>query len=424
MSADERVPELVADAFRHGWSRLVAGLTRVFGSDRVDLAEDLVQDAMVRALRTWPFHGVPDDVEAWLARVARNAGIDRLRRERLERAHRAELERWAASWEPERRRSGAIADDTLRLMFLCCHPRLTPSSRVALTLKTMCGFGVAEVAAALLAKPATVAQRLARARATLQRERPSFELPPADELTQRMTSVLDVIYLLFNEGYRAHAGSHLIRDDLIAEAIRLGELTLAVPGAEPGIVHALLALMAFASSRRGARIDAAGEPLTLASQDRTRWDATWIARGFSHLERSIGGDRLTRFHLEAAIASCHAAAPTYAETDWRTILTHYDALVALGSTPLLRLNRAVAVAKVHGAEQAVAELDAIAASRALDGYHLLPATRAQLEWSCGDHAAAAESLRLAAGMAGAEPERAFFERRLAACRRGAAAPDF
>jgi RNA polymerase sigma-70 factor (ECF subfamily) len=422
------LPELLDHVFRRHYGRMVAGLTRVFGADNIDLAEDVVQDALLRALKTWPYGGMPDDPEAWLVRVAQNAGRDALRRRSMMREKLDELERWAASYaeaaEPSRSSLVTIADDSLRMMFLCCHPRLTPESQVALTLKTLCGLGVREIAAALLSKPATVAQRLTRAKALLQRERVAFELPPPDQLGTRTESVLDVIYLMFNEGYRAHEGAELVRKDLVEEAVRLAGLMLEVPQAHQPQVHALIALMCFIGGRLPARTDAAGEPLTLALQDRDLWDRRWIACGFHHFERSIGGARVTRFHAEAVIASYHAAAPTYADTDWRQILERYDDLLARYDSPLARLNRAVAVAKVHGIAAALAELDELGNCHELRDYSLLPATRAQLHWSGDDREAAIANYLAALRMRCSAPERAFLERRLRSCRDGEPAPAF
>jgi RNA polymerase sigma factor (sigma-70 family) len=423
-SASPGVGPLVEHLFRRQYARMVAGLTRVFGAASLELVEDIVQEALVRALRVWPFEGVPREPEAWLVQAARNAGIDVVRRRKMAARKQAELEHWAAQ------AAGAqgdalpqeIADDTLRLMFTACHPSLGAEARVALTLKTLCGFGVAEIARALLAKEATVAQRLTRAKAQLQREAVAFEMPPPGELRARLDSVLDVLYLLFNEGYAAAQGDELVRGELVNEAIRLAELLLVAPETALPKVHAVLALFAFQAARIPARVGVAGELLVMAEQDRALWDRRAIAAGFAHFTQCMAGDELTPWHLEAAIASCHAAAPTYAQTDWRQILRHYDALLGLVDSPIVRLNRAVALAKVDGLTAARRDLDALAASGALREYYLLPATSAHLAWSAGEREPALAAFTAALACACSAPERALLERRIAACRSGAPAP--
>lgn len=415
---------LVDDLFRHRYGRMVAGLCRALGPGRLDLCEDVVQDAMLRALRSWPAEGVPDNPEAWVFRVARNLAIDRLRRQKLADKVEGELQLWA---ERERARHepaepAEIADDTLRLLFLCSHPAVPVDARVPLILKTVCGFGVPAIARALLQKDATIAQRLVRAKARLQEAEIVFEMPPAEQLPQRVELVLQVVYLLFNEGYRAHAGSLLVQKELIDEAVRLGSLLLELPASRTPAVHALMALMLLLGARVPARVDAAGDLLTLAEQDRSRWDQRWLQAGFHHFARSIGGDVLTAYHCEAAIASLHAAAKEYAQTDWRRIVQEYDRLMALAPSPIVQLNRAVALAKLDGPAAGLAALQPLQQDRTLQDYFLLAATTAHLHWANGDHAAAARELARAAAMPSSEPEQRLLQRRLLACRRGEPAP--
>lgn len=416
-------PDLVADLFRHRFARLVAGLCRVLGPGNLDLAEDVVQEAMLRALRSWPVDGVPDQPEAWLCRVARNLALDSLRRQRIGRRVEQELAAWAtaddstAGPEPD-----SIADDTLRMLFLASHPAVPADARVPLLLKTVCGFGVPAIARALLQKDATIAQRLVRAKAKLQSGDVTFAMPDAAEMPARLDLVLQVIYLVFNEGYRAHAGDTLLRCDLVDEAVRLTALLLEMPATARPEVHALLALELLLGARSPARTDSDGNLVPLAQQDRARWDRRWLSSGFVHFERSIGGDRLTPYHVEAAIACAHASAPDYATTDWPRILGHYDQLLALAPSPIVRLNRAVAVGKVHGPLAARTELDALAAERALDGYFLLFAVRAQMHWALGEHAAAAAALERAQALPCTEPEQRLLAARLAAVRRGEPPP--
>ncbi|MCA8963851.1 MAG: sigma-70 family RNA polymerase sigma factor [Planctomycetes bacterium] len=408
--------------FRHHYGALVASLCRVLGSANLELVEDVLQEAMVRALRSWSEGGVPDKPEGWVFRVARNLAFDALRRTKVAARVEQELERWAHREEVAHEPDEALQDDTLRMMFACCHPAVPAESRVPLVLKTVAGFGVGEIAAALLQKEATIAQRLSRAKARLQAEQVDFEVPPAGELPTRRGTVLDVVYLMFNEGYRAHRGSELVRAELVEDAVRLGGLLVEHEVTTGPDVHALLALMLLQGARLPARIDPAGEALTLAEQDRSRWDRQWLQAGFQHLQLAMAGDRFTAWHAQAGIASVHAAAPDYAATDWRRILGHYDRLLELTDTPIVRLNRAVAVGKVHGPAAGLAALQALEASRELQAYQLLPATRAQLCWLLGDLAAAQAELQRALALPCADPERRFLERRLDAVRRGDAPP--
>ncbi len=408
--------------FRHHYGALVASLCRVLGSANLELVEDVLQEAMLRALRSWPEGGVPDKPEAWVFRVARNLAFDALRRTKVAARVEQELEHWAHRDVAADDLDEGLQDDTLRMMFACCHPAVPVDSRVPLVLKTVAGFGVGEIAAALLQKEATIAQRLSRAKARLQAEQVGFEVPPPAELPARRDTVLDVVYLMFNEGYRAHRGSELVRVDLVQDAVRLGGLLVDHALTTGPEVHALLALMLLQGARLPARTDPAGEALTLAEQDRSRWDRQWLHYGFEQLQLSMAGQRFTAWHAQAGIASVHAAAPVYEATDWRRILGHYDRLVALVDSPIVKLNRAVAVAKVHGAAAGLAELRDLQASRELQAYQLLPATRAQLCWLLGDLAAAQEELQRALQLPCADPERRFLERRLEAARRGEPPP--
>jgi RNA polymerase sigma-70 factor, ECF subfamily len=416
----ERLPsDLVADLFRHRYAALLAGLCRVLGPARLDLAEDVLQEALLRALRTWPARGVPEQPEGWVFRVARNAAFDALRRRRLGSAIENDI-----ALEPERATDGnataepdAIADDTLRMLFLCSHPDVPADARVPLLLKNVCGLTTAAIARALLQKEATIAQRLVRAKAKLQQGMP-FTLPTPSELPARLDLVLAAIYLLFNEGYRSHAGERLLRGELIDEAVRLCALVQRDPRLPSPRGDALLALMLLLGARSPARSDANGELLPLALQDRSRWHQEWLACGFDHFRRSLVGDAISAFHVEAAIASLHASAMTYAETDWRRILAEYDRLLTLRPSSIVRLNRAVAVGKVHGAAAALRELEPLLRGTDLEDYLLGFAVRAQLHWECGDFTGAAAALRAALQQPGSEPEHRLLQRRLLAVERG------
>ena len=414
-------PELIDELFRHRYARMVSGLCRVLGPAQLELAEDVVQEALLRALRVWPAEGTPDEPEAWVFRVARNLALDSLRRQQVAQRVEGELQQWAerestrpmAPREPDQ-----IDDDTLRMLFLCAHPAVPNDARVALMLKNVCGLGVPAIARALLKKDAAIAQRLVRAKAKLRTEEVAFAMPPQSRLSERLSQVLQALYLMFNEGYRAHEGEQLTRSDLVDEATRLLALLLERPELERHDAHALLATMLLLGARMPARTDADDELVTLAQQDRSRWRQDWIACGFHHLQCSIGGERLTPYHCEARIASLHTVARTYADTDWSAILTEYDRLLQMAPSPIVRLNRAVAVGKVHGASAGLQALTGLERERDLDDYFLLGAVTAQLHWELRRHDAAASALARALTQPCSEPERRLLQRRLAACRAG------
>jgi RNA polymerase sigma-70 factor (ECF subfamily) len=422
---DVRAPhELVEDLFRHRYGRMVAGLVRVLGAERLDLAEDVVAEAFLRGLRTWPAEGVPERPDAWIFRVARNLALDTLRRRAVASRAEEELVRWAAGErEAERAEPGdGPADDTLRMMFTCCHPALPSDTRVPLVLKTVCGLGMDEIAAALFAKETAIAQRLTRGKARLQGLGARIEVPPPRELAERLPPVLDALYLMFNEGYRAHRGEDLVRPDLVNEAVRLAALLAEDEHTARPQVHALLALMLLSGARLPARVDAFGDVLTLCEQDRSRWDRRWIAHGFEQFRRSLGGERLTAWHVEARIASLHAIASDYAATDWPAILAAYDQLAAIADTPVVRLNRAVALAKVRGPRaglEALAELDG---APELGRYGLGAAVAAHLSWQLGEHDAALAHFQRALSFACTGPEARLLARRRDACAGRAPAP--
>ena len=413
-ASGDAVGGLVDHLFRHSAGRMVAVLARRLGADRLDLAEEVVQDALLRALATWPYRGVPDNPGGWLFQVARHRALDVLRREGL--LH-DKLEALGAGWPDGADAVAAqgVNDDELAMILMGCHPVLSRPARVALTLKTVGGFAVEEIAAALLARPAAVAQRLVRAKRQLRVEGVRLEIPPAAALPARLDSVLDVLYLLFNEGYGAHGGDNLVRAELCGEAIRLARIVVAHPPTDLPRVHALLALMLLQASRLPARADAAGDVRLLADQDRGRWDHALIDEGLRHLSASAEGDTVTVYHIEAAIAACHAAAADEASTDWRYVLTLYDDLLALKPSPVVALNRAIALAMVEGPAAGIRALQGLRRHRALARYHLLPAALGALWWRAGAPATAARHYRAALALPCSRPERRFLERRLAEC---------
>ena len=371
---------------------MVAWLTRVFGPAHLELAEEVVQDALVKALQQWPHSGVPENPSAWLMRVARNGAVDALRRhasfrDRLPSVE-AELYR---DVPPDTSSDHAIGDDELRLIFMCCHPSLAPDARVALSLKVACGFSVREIAAAFLTPEPTIAQRLVRAKRALRAEGIALDLPRGDGLGPRLDAVLEVVYLLFNEGYKAEGGDDLIRVDLCREALRLGRALAGAPATATPAAHALVALMAFQAARLDARVDAAGELVLLEDQDRGAWDPRLIALGFAHFEKSAEGSCMTAYHAQAAIAALHAGAPTAADTDWRAILAGYDDLMAIAPSPVVALNRAVALSKVDGPAAALDALARIEHAPELAAYHLLWSVKARLLDAAGTVLAKASS---------------------------------
>ncbi len=418
------VAGVVGHLFRRESGRLVAILAGRLGAAHLHLAEDVVQDALLRAMQVWPFTGVPENPSAWLLQTARHRAFDTLRRDRVLAKKSPELAPLIAETAsealaaPPPQFEDEIADRQLRMMFVCCSPVLPVDAQVALVLRTLCGFGDREIAAAFLASEAAITKKLVRARKQLRAARVAIELPPARQLAPRVASVLAALYLLFNEGYKASHGDSLLRADLCAEAIRLGELLAAHPLGDGPATHALLALLHLHAARLPARVADDGSLLILAAQDRSRWDRAQIARGLAHLDRSAAGPRVTRWHLEAGIAATHALAPNYDQTNWLHILELYDALVALDPSPIIALNRTVALARVQGAPAALSALEKIPRRRTLESYHLFHAVRGQLLLGAGHPVEAATALRRALALVTVPAEREFLQRRLAACAEG------
>ncbi|HUF47698.1 MAG TPA: sigma-70 family RNA polymerase sigma factor [Vicinamibacterales bacterium] len=418
MNETRDTPVLVDRLFRTQAGRLVAHFARRFGPANLDLAEEVVQDALVAALQHWPYRGVPHNPAGWLYRVACHRAFDILRRRAAFDAQAGRIARELArdrvsGAANEAAESAALADDELRMVLVCCHPALSREARVALSLKTVGGLGVHEIARALLSDSRAVAQRLVRAKRQIRTLGLPFELPASPALGERVESALDVIYLMFNEGYGAHDGENLVRADLCREAIRLGRLITGAPEIADRRADALVALMALHAARLPARVDAAGELVLLEDQDRSLWDRSLLALGFECLDRSIGGDELSTYHLQAAIAAAHAQAADPAGTDWPTILGLYDELLELNASPVVALNRAIALARVRGPAAGLAALAPLARRRELSGYYLLPAVRADLLVRLGRQPAARRAYQEALRCRASAPERRFLESRLA-----------
>jgi RNA polymerase sigma-70 factor, ECF subfamily len=413
-SADSLVDHL----FRSRAGQMVSYLTRLLGPEHLDLAEEVVQEALLKALQNWPYSGIPENPAGWLFHVARNAAVDAIRHRSLAGekniALAAQQIRDAQPVGDNAQIEEQLHDDELQMVLMCCHPALSPEARVALSLRTVGGFSTREIAKAFLCDEATIAQRLVRAKRQIRQSSIDFQLPAGDDLALRLESALEVIYLMFNEGYAAQSGEDLVRHDLCGEALRLGQLVAGSSVSAPQ-AHALVALMAFQAARLPARVDSSGELVLLEDQDRAQWDGGLIALGFHHFGRCADGRRISAYHVQAAIAATHARASRGYDTNWRAILELYDHLMELSPSPVVALNRAVAIAKLEGPEAALAALRPLLEDRSLRNYHLLPAVRGRLLLEIGDREAAADCFRQALQRPCSEPEKRFLQRKLAEC---------
>jgi RNA polymerase sigma-70 factor, ECF subfamily len=401
----------VGEAFRSEWGRVVAYLIRVTGD--WDLAEECAQEAFTRALERWPRDGVPTSPAGWLRTTARNRALDRLRRSRVGAAKLQEISMSMLPGEDNRHDPSGIADDRLRLMFTCCHPALRREAQVALTLRTLAGLTTPEIARAFLVPTETMAKRLVRAKAKIRGAAIPYRVPPAHQLPERTVAVLAVLYALFNEGYSATSGTELVRQGLCAEAIRLARLLTTLMPDEPEALG-LLSLMVLHDARRPARVDTAGDLIPLEEQDRSVWDAAAIGEGRAILDAAVRLGRPGPYQVMAAIAAHHASARTPAETDWAEIASLYDRLVEMVPSPVVALNRAVAVAMSEGPRAGLALVEELERSGDLSDYHLLPATRADLLRRLGRNREAAVAYRRAIELASTDAERRYLIRRLEA----------
>ncbi|MGH7951179.1 MAG: RNA polymerase sigma factor [Limisphaerales bacterium] len=409
----------VEHLFRNEAGKIVAALTGIFGIEHLTLAEDVVQETLARALQTWPFYGVPKNPAAWIMRASRNLALDFVRRQKSFRDKEPEIIRllenenhapdMAILSEQE------ISDDRLRMMFVCCHPQIPADAQAALALKTLCGFGVTEIVRAFLTTDAAVAKRLVRAKQKIRDAKIPFEIPTGTELASRLDGVLQSLYLLFNEGYKASAGDKLVREDICAEAIRLADLLAKHPAGNLPKTHALLALMLLNAARTMARVDDEGNLLRLREQDRTKWNQPMIARGMFHLTQSAAGGEISEYHLQAGIAACHGAVKNYASTDWPQILSLYDRLLECDGSPVVALNRAVALAEVRGPQAGIDAVNAIPDLKALESYYLFHAVMGDFEWQLNRLPIAAAHFQRALQLAEIKSEQKFLEKRLQAC---------
>lgn len=407
--ADSPADQSIARAHRDEWARVVAGVARRFGD--LDLAEDAASDAFVVAVERWPRDGIPPNPGAWLTTTATRKAIDRLRREsRRDDKHQAA---WMLTDETPPEPVGPVEDDRLRLVFICCHPALSMEARVALTLRLLGGLTVAEIAHGFLVPETTMAQRITRAKAKIRSARLRYEVPSATDIQERLAAVLAVVYLIFNEGYLASGGGDPMRADLTDEAIRLGRLLRRLLP-EEGEVTGLLALMLLSDARRAARVSRAGELVTLDEQDRGAWNRGMITEGHALVHERIaavaaGATPPGRYQLLAAINAVHTAAPSASDTDWSQIVALYDRLIAIDSSPIVRLNRAIAIAELDGPDVALAQLDRI--SESLQSYHAYHAARADLLRRVGRSNESRKAYDHAIRLAGNPAERAYLTRR-------------
>jgi RNA polymerase sigma factor (sigma-70 family) len=407
--------------FRREAGRMVATLTRIFGVHNLALAEDVVQDAFCRALAVWKFSGLPENPSAWLMATAKNRALDILRRERTARTYAPELGHLLESeWTlapviEELFAPNMIKDDLLRMMFSCCQPRLPEEAQVALILHILCGFSVDEVASAFVSSHAAMEKRITRAKKVLATSKRLFDVASGAEFSERLSSVHRALYLLFNEGYHGASPERAVRADLCREAMRLTATLLDHPLGKTSATYALAALMCLDAARLPARVDAAGHLSSLFEQDRSQWDRELVAEGLRFLELSATGSELSEYHVEAAIASVHACAGRAEETDWKAIVSLYNTLLAIRPSPVVALNRAIAVAQMDGPERGIEEIRSIADAKRLARYPFYHAALGEFELRRGKQEAAREHFHAALALARNPMERQFLDQRIAAC---------
>ncbi|MES2847566.1 MAG: sigma-70 family RNA polymerase sigma factor [Bacteroidota bacterium] len=384
MSKSLHIEQLVDNLFRREWGKLISVLTKLFGPENLQLAEDVVQETLLKALNTWKINGLPQNPSAWLFTAARNKAIDVLRRQKTHQQYTKSItpllqsEYTLLPTVNDLINDVHIDDDQLKMMFVCCHPQLSAEAQVAVILKTLCGFSVTEIAKAFVTNYDTIEKRLYRARQSLKENNVSFELPPKTDLDNRLENVLTAIYLLFNEGYSSTHHDDLIRNDLVQEAIRLCELIGRSKLVNTGASHALLSLIHFTAARTEARLDEEGNILLMKDQDRSKWNREMIGKAIFHLEQSAVSENLSRYHIEAGIAFEHAKAVVYKETNWNNILHYYDVLNRIYPSPVVALNRAIVIGELRGPSEAIASIEAISNISLLKKYYLLPLTLGEL----------------------------------------------
>jgi RNA polymerase sigma factor (sigma-70 family) len=416
--ATGRASELVEHFFRHETGRLHGALTRLLGTQNLSLVEDIAQEAMLKAFRAWSYSGPPANPSAWITQVAMNLARDTLRHKKMSFSKEGNIITHFEQTMSAAARDGGemgdgefrIRDDTLRLMFVCCHPSVSPDAQVVLSLKVLCGFSTAEIARAFLSTESAIEKQLTRTKQRIGEANLAFDLPEGAELSERLEGVLGALYLLFNEGYKASAGERLLREELCREAVRLTLMLTEHPAGQTPRSHALLAFMLLTAARFPARIDEQGDLLRLDDQDRSKWDFALIERGLVHLARAAQGSELSEYHLQAGIAACHCLAPDYASTDWARILRLYDDLQRIKPSPVVAMNRAVAVAHLHGPQAALEALAAMPQRERLESHYLLHAIVGELNHRLNQHEEAVKSFRRALHLAQVGPEQTHLAR--------------
>jgi len=421
-SKNENINQLLDHLFRHESGKLVSVLTRIFGTENLDMAEDVVQDSIVEAFKQWTYSGIPENPAGWLYTVSKNKALNILNREKNKRKYADELARDSESENSSGQTldhyfsEEGIADDQLRMIFTCCHPSIPSDSQVALTLKTLCGFSIKEIAKAFLTNDETINKKLVRARQKLRQDSISFEVPESKDLEKRLNTVLKTIYLLFNEGYSASSGKDLIRTELCEEAIRLASMISEHDAVQDkSEVYALLALMQLNTSRFSARQNNVGHILTMAEQDRSVWNKELMQAGLNNLERSTYNKNVSIYHVLAAISAYHCVAVSFEATDWKSILALYDSLLEFDNSPVALLNRAIALSKVQGAEKGIHELELIKDNPSIKTYHLFYSAQAQFYYELNNFSEAAESLKKAIKYSTLPSEKTLLEERLKLC---------
>ncbi|HEV7621838.1 MAG TPA: sigma-70 family RNA polymerase sigma factor [Flavisolibacter sp.] len=422
MKENPAINKLVEHFFRHESGKMIAVLTKIFSTANLDLAEDVVQDSVFEAISQWQYIGVPDKPSAWLFRVAKNKALNIINREKYKREYSKEAYHFLQSeWTAEPALNylfsdPQIHDDQLRMIFTCCHPSITPDSQIALALKTLCGFSIPEIAKAFLTSEENINKRLVRARQKIREYKIPFEVPQGNDLEKRLQTVLDTIYLLFNEGYSASRGNDIVRFEICEEAIRLAEIIITNTAIHTKQnVYALHALMQLNACRFKARQDAHGNILTLEEQNSLLWDYGLMEKGFRSLEKSTTGNQISGFHILAAISAYHCSAVNYKSTNWKAILELYENLLQIDNSPVVLLNRAIALSKVHGAEAAISELKQIEGSPSLKAYHLYYSTLGTFHIELGQFKEASQVLEKAINLARVPAEKTLLQKKLDLC---------
>jgi RNA polymerase sigma factor (sigma-70 family) len=417
-----QVNQIVDHFFRHESGKMVSILTRIFGSENIDLAEDVVQDALTEAISQWAYKGVPENPSAWLFRVAKNKALNALNREKYKRQYSSEAAHFMQSeWTAEPALNHffseqEIQDDQLRMIFTCCHPSISSDSQIALALKTLCGFSIPEIAKAFLTTEENINKRLVRARQSIRDAKVAFEIPQGKELEKRLATVLETIYLLFNEGYSASKGNDIIRYELCEEAIRLAQIIIADKSIQKKErVHALIALMFINASRFKARQDFEGNLLTMEEQDHSLWDVNMLGIGLGHLSEASQNDSISIYHILATISAQYSIAQDYKSIDWKGILFLYDSLLQLDNSPIIHLNRAIALSKVNGAKEALKELDKIKNNVAFKTYHSFYSTEAEFYIQEGDFKNALIALEKAIKLAPLQSQKELLSKKAENC---------